>query len=175
MPTRRSIAFGVACTFVFTWGITGDITGSGGMSRSFAAATPADAAKAFVTKIYDAYKGRNSKGVSIGTETAIRTYFEPALATLIIKDEQAAARRKDVPALDFDPFVDGQEWELSDVSVAVSEAPPDKAVATVSFKNFGLPTKIVLHLVGARNDWRIADITWLRDGKEDSLRKIYGR
>jgi hypothetical protein len=127
-----------------------------------------------VTKIYDAYKGRNSKGVSIGTEAAIRNYFEPALAALIIKDEQAAARRKEVRALDFDPFVDGQEWELADVSVAVSQVPPDKAVATVSFKNFGLPTKIVLNLVKTKSDWRIANITWQRgDSTPETLRELF--
>ena len=25
-----------------------------------------------------------------------------------------------------------------------------------------------------KNDWRISDITWMRDGKAYSLRKIYG-
>jgi hypothetical protein len=176
MPTRRTIVFSAACALAFIWGMTGDATR---FTRSLAAApvaptTPADAAKAFVTKIYDAYKGRNSKGVSIGTEAAIRTYFEPALATLIIKDGQAAAKRKDARTLDFDPFVDGQEWEISDVSVAVSPTPPDKAVATVSLKNFGLPTKIVLSLVRAKSDWRIADITWQRgDSTPETLRELF--
>jgi hypothetical protein len=32
-----------------------------------------------------------------------------------------------------------------------------------------------LDLVKVKNDWRIADITWLLDGKTESLRKIYGR
>jgi Protein of unknown function (DUF3828) len=181
MPTRRSVLFLAAYTLVITCGMTWGITCyvmTGGMSRSLAAtpAAVADAtAKAFVTKIYDSYKGKNSKGVPIATEAAIRTWFEPALAALIIKDEQAAAKRKDVPALDFDPFVDGQEWEISDVSITVSEAPPDKAVATVSFKNFGLPTKIVLNLVGTtKTNWRIANITWQRgDSVPETLRALF--
>jgi hypothetical protein len=40
-------------------------------------------ATAFVTKIYDAYKGENSKGIPIDTDAAIRRYFEPSLAVLI--------------------------------------------------------------------------------------------
>jgi hypothetical protein len=32
-----------------------------------------------------------------------------------------------------------------------------------------------LDLIKIKNDWRIADITWLRDGKQDNLRKIYSR
>jgi hypothetical protein len=181
MPTQRTIVFLAACALAIIWGVTCHLThGARSIAAAFAApiapaAAPADAARAFVTKIYDAYKGRSSKGVSISTEAAIRTYFEPALAALIIKDEQAAARRKEaVRALDFDPFVDGQEWELSEVSVAVSQTPPDKAVATVLCKNFGLPTKIVLNLVRTKSDWRIADITWQRgDSTPETLRELF--
>jgi hypothetical protein len=32
-----------------------------------------------------------------------------------------------------------------------------------------------IDLVTIKNEWRIADIMWLRDGKQDSLRKIYAR
>jgi hypothetical protein len=169
MPTRRAILFTAACAFgPVIWGA---------MTPALAAqpAPAADAtAKAFVTKIYDAYKGKNSKGVSIETEAAIRSYFEPSLAALIIKDEKDAAKRKQVPALEFDPFIDGQEWELSDVNISVNDAPPSKAVATVSFKNFGLPTKIVLQLVKTKNDWQIVNITWERgDNDPETLRGLY--
>jgi hypothetical protein len=167
MPTRRILIFTAACALAVTAGF---------ISRSMAAApvVTADAtAKTFMTKIYDAYKGKNSKGISIASEAEIQRYFEPSLAALIIKDEKAAAKRKDAPSLDFDPFIDGQEWELSDVNVAVSDAPPDKAVATVSFKNYGMPTKIVVNLVKTKSDWRIANITWERDGNPETLRGLF--
>jgi hypothetical protein len=169
MPTRRAFLFTAVCPLAMTFGpiILGAMT--------VQPATAADAtAKLFVTKIYDAYKGKSSKGISIETEAAIRSYFEPALAALIIKDEKDAAKRKQVPTLEFDPFIDGQEWELSDLYIAVSDAPPNKAVATVSFKNFGLPTKIVLQLVKMKNDWQIVDITWDRgDNGLETLRGLY--
>jgi hypothetical protein len=170
MPTRRAFFFAAACMLAATSTIPG---------VRVVAAQPAAAdatAKAFVTRIYDAYKGKNSKGVSIESEAAIKSYFEPALAALIIKDEKDAAKRKQVPTLEFDPFVDGQEWELSDVNIAVNDAPPNKAVATVSFKNFGQPTKIVLRLVKTKSDWQIADITWERgDNGPETLRGLYKR
>jgi hypothetical protein len=169
MPTRRAILFTAACTFgPIIWGA---------MTPAMAAqpALAADAtAKAFVAKIYDAYKGKNSKGISIETEAAVRSYFEPSLAAQIIKDEKDAAKRKQVPTLEFDPFIDSQEWELSDVNIAVNGALPNKAVATVSFKNFGLPMKIVLQLVKMKNDWQIVDITWDRgDNGLETLRGLY--
>jgi Protein of unknown function (DUF3828) len=127
----------------------------------------------FVTRIYDAYKGEHSKGILIDTEAAIRRYFEPTLATMISKDQKAAARRKEIPTLDGDPFIDAQDWSIPAIDIAVSDIPPDKAAATVSFKNFDQPVKVVLDLIKIKSDWRIANITWQRDGKRETLRALY--
>jgi hypothetical protein len=163
MPTRRTLLIAAACSFVVPCGIV-------------APAVAGDAAAtAFVTKIYEAYKGKDSKGVSLDGDAGIRRYFEPSLAALIIKDQKAAARRKEVPTLDGDPFIDAQDWAISTFDIAVNDVPPDKAVATVSFKNIDTPVKVVLDLVKSRNDWRIADITWRRDGSVETLRGLYIR
>lgn len=133
-------------------------------------------ATAFVTKIYDAYKGENSKGILIDTDAAIRRYFEPSLAALISKDRKDAARRHDVPTLDGDPFIDAQDWDISAVDIAVCDASPDRAVATVSFKNIDHATTVVLDLIKIKSDWRIANITWQREGgKKETLRGRYRR
>jgi hypothetical protein len=162
MPTRRTILLtATVCTFVMA------------AAMDAAPATAGDAAAtAFVTKIYDAYKSKNSRGYSIGSEADIRRTFEPTLATEIIKDQKAAAKRHDVSAIDSDPFVDGQEWDISALTIAVSNSTPGKAVATVNFKNFGKPTQIVVNLVKTKSDWQIADITWQRDGSPETLRGL---
>jgi hypothetical protein len=162
MPTRRILLIAAACSFVIPCGMV------------TTTATAGDAAAtAFVTKIYDTYKGKNAKGIDYSGEAVIRSLFEPSLAALIIKDQKAAARRKEVPALDGSPFVDAQDWEIAAFDIAVTDAPPDKAVATVSFKNIDTPVKVVLNLVKLKNDWRIADITWQRDGNAETLRGLY--
>ena len=146
----------------------------GGVAASEVAADAA--ATAFVTKIYDAYKVKDSKGVSIDGEAALRRYFEPSLVAMIAKDEKAAARRHEVPTLDGDPFIDAQDWEVSAIDIAVSDASANKATATVNFKNFDAPKKVVLDLVKIKSDWRIADITYQRDdGKKETLRGLYRR
>lgn len=66
-------------------------------------------ALAFVTDIYHGYKGSDSRGHALDGEPAIRRYFEPSLAALMVKDQKAAAKRGEVGLLDFDPFVDAQE------------------------------------------------------------------
>ena len=139
------------------------------------AARAADAsALAFVTDIYAAYKGKDAKGHPLDDERAIRRYFEPSLAALMAKDQKAAAKRGEVGLLDFDPFIDAQDWEISAFDIAVEDGAPGKATATVKFTNFGKLVTVRLDLVKVKNDWRVADMTWVRDGKADTLRKIYG-
>jgi hypothetical protein len=162
MPNRRTFLFAAACSFVMPRGIV------------TASAVAGDAAAtSFVTKIYDAYKGKNTKGIALNNDAQIRRYFEPPLAALIIKDENSAARRHEVGTLDGDPFVDAQDWEISTFDIAVNDVAPGKAVATVNFKNDDRPVKLVLNLVKVKNDWRIADIIADRDGQPESLRGLF--
>jgi Protein of unknown function (DUF3828) len=113
-----------------------------------------------VEAIYAAYKAKNANGVLLDTDAAVRRYFEPKLAALIIKDRKEA--RGEVGKLDFDPFIDAQDWEIDTVNIAIREVAPDKTSATVSFKNLGEPHSVVLDLVKLKAGWRIADITWDR-------------
>src|ERR1700747_1155956 len=77
------------------------------------AARAADpSAKAFVDSIYNAYKGKDAKGISLSNAAAVRRYFEPKLAAMILQDQKDAARHGEVGALDGDPFVNAQDWEI---------------------------------------------------------------
>jgi Protein of unknown function (DUF3828) len=163
MPTRRSILFIAAGALGMPCGV-------------MAPAVGADAsATAFVTKIYDAYKGeaaKDSDGILLDTDAAIRRYFEPSLAALIVKDRKAA--HGEVGALDKDPFIDAQDYEISGVDIAVRDVSPAKAVATVNFTNIDTHNTIALDLVKIKSDWRIANITWQRDGgKKTTLRGLF--
>jgi hypothetical protein len=117
-------------------------------------------AQSFVQAIYDQYKGKDAKGVELTGNAAVRRYFAPGLAALIIKDRRQA--RGEVGKLDADPFIDAQDWEIDDVNVMLRDVAADKAIATVSFKNLGERQTVVLELVKLKQDWRIANITWDR-------------
>ena len=127
-------------------------------------------AKPFVESIYAAYKGKDSKGVSLETNAAVRRYFDPKLAALIIKDRKDA--HGEVGKLGSDPFIDAQDWEIDAFDVAIRAITPDKASATVSFKSLGEQCTIVLALVKLKTGWRIADITSDRNG---SLRALLSK
>jgi hypothetical protein len=130
-------------------------------------------ARDFVMAIYATYKGKDSKGIILDNARTIRRYFEPTLAALIIKDQAAAAKRGDVGALDGDPFIDAQDWEIAACDIAVAERAPGKAIATVKFTNSGTPKTVVLDLVKLKSGWRIGEITWRRKDKNETLRAIF--
>jgi Protein of unknown function (DUF3828) len=160
MLTRRTLLRGTACAlFVPVMAGTGHADDA--------------AALTFVTAIYAAYKGKNSKGITLDTDAALRRYFEPSLAAMIGKDQKDAARHHDSPTLDGDPFIDAQDWEISNLDITVNDAGNGKATSTVKFVNAGQPTTVTLDLVSAGNTWRIADITWQHDGKPETLRGLF--
>jgi Protein of unknown function (DUF3828) len=127
-------------------------------------------AKSFVEGIYAAYKGKDARGVSLESDAAVRRYFEPKLAALIIKDRKDA--RGEVGKLGADPFIDAQDWEIDAVDIAIREIAPDKASATVSFKSLGEQRTVVLALVKLRMGWRIADIT---SDRKETLREFLSK
>jgi Protein of unknown function (DUF3828) len=148
--------------------VLASVLAAAGATAGAAVADPA--AQAFLEKIYAAYKGKRSKGIRLDSDAMLQRYFEPTLATLMIKNRKDAARRGDVPDLDGDPFINGQDWEIGPVDIAVRDIAPDKASATVRFRNLEVETTVVYDLVRLKQGWRIADIAW--DGN-DTLRGIF--
>jgi hypothetical protein len=127
-------------------------------------------AKSFVEGIYAAYKGKNANGIALDSDAAVRRYFEPKLAALILRDRKEA--RGEVGRLGSDPFIDAQDWEIDAVDIAIREIAPDKASATVSFKSLGEQRTVVLALVKLRMGWRIADIT---SDRKETLRELLSK
>jgi len=128
-----------------------------------------DEAQRFVASIYARYGAPDSPGVVLDSREALEKYFVPDLAATIDADSIAAEREDRPPALDGDPFVDAQEWDIKNVAIVVRDDTPEKAVAIVSFFNAGEPRQIELNLVKLESGWRIDDIHW-RDG---TLRGLY--
>jgi len=156
MLTRRTLLFGAAAATLPAAARAGD-----------------PSATAFVTAIYASYKGKDAKGVPLDSARVIRRYFEPTLATAMVKDQQAAARRNEVGLLDFDPFLEAQDWDVKTFDIVVGDATGGKAQATVKFVNLGEAMTVVLDLVQVKTEWRIYDITWQHDGKTETLRKTF--
>ena len=140
MTTRRGLVFGLMLVAM-----------SGG---AFAAE---QSALEFLSTIYSAYKGKNTKGISLDSHRAYLRYFTPGLVKLIEADAKAAAKSGDVPSLDGDPFIDAQDWEINDFAIDVKDTRPNKALGSVKFKN-DKDVTIELDLVKLKVGWRIDEI-----------------
>jgi hypothetical protein len=130
-------------------------------------------AKSFLTTIYQAYIGnsaQSAKGITLADPEAIRRYFSPGLASLILDDNVATSRPGNAIVLGNDPFVGRESWDITNLSVEVKETGA-KAIGTISFNNFGKPEQVVVELLKVGADWRIAEIKW----GPLTLRSIYRR
>jgi hypothetical protein len=128
-------------------------------------ATPQD----FVDNIYRPYRNKNANGNPLTSDATIRGYFAPPLADAIVKDFAEAEKRGEVPLLNGDPFVDAQDWEISNLNIDVTSTGADTAVASVTFVMFMEPRTVTLDLVKIPAGWRIADIR----SPSGSLRALY--
>ena len=126
-------------------------------------------AQRFIASIYAQYGAADTPGVVLDSREALDQYFTPDLAAAMDAEVVAAEREGRPPALDGDPFVDAQEWNIKNVAIVVRDDALDKAVAIVSFFNQGEPRQVELRLVKLASGWRIDDIRW----REGTLRALY--
>jgi hypothetical protein len=108
----------------------------------------------FLGSIYEPYKKPDFKGQPYWEADR---FFAPDLARAIDKDFAEAKKRKEVPTLDGDPFVDAQDWKVETLAYA-SSVKGDKAAGAVALVSLGEPKGIVLTMVKTPAGWRISDI-----------------
>ncbi|WP_374653866.1 DUF3828 domain-containing protein [Dongia sp.] len=125
-----------------------------------------------LNELYGHYADKPAgSGVDLGDEATIEKYFTPEMAAKIEADARQAAAAQEVPALNGDPFVDSQDWQVTDLAVAVAKsAEPDKTMAAITFRNYGEAKELKLSLAKTARGWQIADIDW----GHDRLSKIFG-
>jgi hypothetical protein len=122
--------------------------------------------QAFLETIYRAYGEKGFKGHPYNLT---ERYFGPPLREAIDKDFAEAAKRKEVPLLNGDPFIDAQEAEIANVVVDAWVTGPTTAMGVATFTNFGKPVRVTLELVSTPSGWRIAEIK----APSGSLRALY--
>jgi hypothetical protein len=78
----------------------------------------------------------------------------------------------DAGTIDWDVFVDGNNWELSNLRIALVARSGSNATVQASFNNFGRPRKLLFALIREQGEWRIDDITSMREGARWTMSKI---
>ncbi len=130
-----------------------------------ASAQPQQSAQAFLEALYAPYRAKGFRGQPY---TQAERFFEPSLARAMQRDYQLAQRNGVPPTLNGDPFVDAQEWEISNLSIRAA-ASGEQATGIVSFVNLKQKKTLAVELVQTPAGWRISDIA----GASGSLRALY--
>ncbi|MFI4998589.1 MAG: hypothetical protein ACHQK9_01815 [Reyranellales bacterium] len=124
-------------------------------------------AEAFLAAIYTPYLSKDYMGDDyIGRA---ERFFVPDLAEAMKRDSEQNPGM--VGAIDFDPFIEAQAFEMTNLSIAAT-TDGVKATGHVTFTNLGKPMHVVIDLVQTSAGWRIADIKW-PDRPLASLRALY--
>ena len=65
----------------------------------------------------------------------------------------------DVGRLDFDPYIDGQDYQVTDLKIGDATVTGDTAKAEVTFKNFDSAEDLTFTLVKEADGWKIDDVS----------------
>jgi hypothetical protein len=109
---------------------------------------------ALITAIYQTYTD-----IAPGEDGTpdVQDVYSKRLQALIDKDEKETPEG-DVGRIDWDLFVDGQDWQLSELKIVPVSQEAVQAEVRATFKNFGEPGDILYTLVLENGHWRIDDI-----------------
>jgi Protein of unknown function (DUF3828) len=83
--------------------------------------------------------------------------YSKRLQALMDKDE-AETHEGEEGRIDWDVFIDGQDWKLSDIKIVLISRDATKAQIRATFKNVGDPKSILYDLVREDGKWRIDEV-----------------
>ena len=130
-----------------------------------AATTIADP-EAFVRDVYKKFQAGAGNGYD-----APKDIFTPRLRALFVRDEKWA--KGEVGCLDFDYWVNGQDWKLSNLKIAsrANAKQADLMVVVATFVNLGQPNEIHFDFRRSNGKWLLDDVSSL-SGERWTLSKI---
>lgn len=124
-------------------------------------------AKAYLEGLYAPYLNADTGAHNDCFDAAFDRCFAADLAKSM-EAERKQTPEGEVGVLDFDPFIDGQDWKLADLRIAVRQG-SDGTVGTATFKNFGDAMKVEIDLVREGDAWKIQNMR----GKDWDLRQLF--
>ena len=115
-----------------------------------AAAQTFDTPEALLEAFYQPYfDGQFAEDESIFRSQALQALYD---------NDAEVTPEGEMGALGFDPYVDGQDFEITDFEIGAAGIAGDYASADVTFKNFGEPRTLTYELVLEDGGWKIDDV-----------------
>ncbi|MGV8855388.1 MAG: DUF3828 domain-containing protein [Devosia sp.] len=116
----------------------------------FALAQPYPTPEALLQAFYQPYLDDNFADDDSG-------FRSRALQALYDHDAEITPEGE-IGAIEFDPFINGQDYAISNLVIGTAEIAGDTATDTVSFDNFDQPTLLTYNLVREDGGWKIDDV-----------------
>jgi hypothetical protein len=120
--------------------------------RSALADGPAD----LINEIYAIYLKSNGDGSALAEQYQGRFTSKRLDGLFDTYDKNSSP--DEVGALDFDPFIDAQDYELKDFAIASEKVSGETATIVVNFTNFDRRTTLTYSLVREAGAWKVDDI-----------------
>jgi Protein of unknown function (DUF3828) len=117
-----------------------------------------------ITTIYKAYQAAPDTAPDVGA------VYSPRLQQLIDADRKNTPEGE-VGKIDWDVFVDGQEWKIGKLNVTLVSEAADGAQVRAQFNNFDEPKEILFDLVRDGDRWLIDDVQSTTRGKRWTMSK----
>jgi hypothetical protein len=94
-----------------------------------------------------------------------------ALQALYDRDDEVTPDGE-MGAISFDPYIDGQDFDLSEFAIGTPAIAGEEAVVDVSFRNFGAARSLTYELV-FENGWKIDDVISTNPERQYRLSEIF--
>lgn len=95
-----------------------------------------------------------------------------ALQALYDNDAQVTPAGE-MGALSFDPYIDGQDFDIADFEIGAAGIAGEYASVDVTFTNFGEPRSLAYELVFENGGWKIDDVVSTNPENEYRLSEIF--
>lgn len=117
-----------------------------------ASAAEFDKPEALVAAIYDQYKA----DVEYPDGDFVRSLQSARLNALF--DADAVEAGDEIGRIDFDPYINGQDYDISGLTIHPAYLAGGRAVVNVTFANFGTPQDLGILLVKEGAAWKVDDV-----------------
>lgn len=117
---------------------------------SYAAAQPYDTPHALLEAFYEPYFS--------GNFPEDESQFRSAELQGLYDTDAELTPEGEMGAISFDPYIDGQDYDITDFEIGAAGIAGDYASVDVTFNNFGEPRTLTYELVLEDGGWKIDDV-----------------
>lgn len=124
-----------------------------------------DTPEAMLKALYAPYIANNLDAID-------DTSFHSKALQALYDADAANTPEGEMGALDFDPYINGQDFQISDLQISKPKISGNKAKVAVTFENFDQDTKLIYDLV-KEDGWKVDNVSSTDGDVQYSLVEIF--